>query len=92
MTDEIDILEQTISEYRDAKRIKNMNQELLHHLGDSIFYLLRHAERYNLNLPKKERLERMVEKANFLINEITDQPQSNINNNYREGNSTCFSK
>jgi len=92
MTDEIDILEQTISEYRDAKRIKNMNQELLQHLGDSIFYLLRHAERYNLNLPKKEELERMVEKANFLINEISDQPKGNRENISRGGNRTCFSK
>jgi hypothetical protein len=60
-------------------RHKNMNQELMQHLTGSIFYLLRYSEKYNVQLPKKEELINMLEKANFLIDEITYQPTLNTN-------------
>lgn len=72
MTDEIDIMQKALLEYKDAVRIKNMNQELLQHLGDSIFYLIKHSEKYNLPLPKKDELIRMVDRANYLIGQITE--------------------
>lgn len=92
MTDEIDVLRKTISEYEDAKRIKNMNEELLHHLSGSIFYLLKHTEKYSIPLPRKDELVRMLEKANFLIDEIIYQPTLNTSKNNREDNRTYQQK
>lgn len=83
MTTEIDITRQALSKYEDSVRMKNMNQELLQHLGDSIFYLIKHSEKYNLPLPKKEELIRMVDKANSLIDQITNQPTFDSQNNNR---------
>src|SRR5437899_11959165 len=72
MTDDVAILRKALSKYEDALRMKNMNRELLQHLTDSVFYLIKHAEKYNLPLPKKDELIRMVDKANFLIDQITE--------------------
>jgi len=85
-------MNRALLEYQDAKRIKNMNEELLRHLADSIFYLLKHAEKYNVSLPKKDELMRMLEKANFLIDEITYQPSLNTYKNNQEVNRTYVQK
>ena len=73
----IDILEQ----YKDALRLKNLNQELYNHLCASIFYLVKYSQKYNIPLPKREALLGMIEKADFIIDQfaIPQQPTGNTN-------------
>ena len=70
MTDEIDVLSKVLEEYKMSARMKNVSQELMQHLADSVFYLLRYSEKYNVPLPKKDELIRMVDKANSIIDQI----------------------
>lgn len=83
MINEIDILKETLIEYKKALRLKNMNQELIHHLHGSLFWLLRYSEKYSIPLPQKEALSSMIEKTDFLIDEIFDQPSKNRDKNNR---------
>ena len=92
MTNEIDVLRQTLEEYQKVLRLKNMNYELLEHLQGSLFWLFRYSEKYGIPIPKKEELMRMAKKADFLLDEIYDQPQGNKDNNYREVFSHKFNK
>lgn len=79
MTDEIDVLQLAIEEHKKAIKLKNMNQELMEHLTGSIFYLLKYSEKHGLPVSNRDGLLQMLEKANFLIDEITYQPIVNTN-------------
>jgi hypothetical protein len=70
MTDEIDIMRRTISEYDKAVRLKRINQELYDHLLGSLVWLFKYTEKYNIPLPKKEELYRLIKRAELLIDEI----------------------
>lgn len=81
MTDEIDVLKKAIFEHEKALQLKNINQELHSHLTGSIYWLMRYSEKYNMPLPKKDELLRMIEKSEFLIDEmktLADQPIDNM--------------
>jgi hypothetical protein len=73
--DEIGVLKNALREYEHAKHLKRMNQELYQHLTGSIYWLLKYSEKYNIPLPKKDELLRMVEKANFLIDQFIPPPK-----------------
>lgn len=90
MTDEIDIMHKALANYQTSVRMKNMNQQLLQHLGDSVFYLIKYTEKYNLPLPKKDELLRMVDKANSMIDQITESTNRGLTGekNYRRPNSS----
>jgi|SRR5437773_7651452 len=81
MTDETDVLRKALTCMEDAVRMKNMNQELMQHLTGSVFYLIRYSEKHDLPLPNKEALFQMLEKANFLIDQIV--PPTDPNNHTR---------
>jgi hypothetical protein len=70
VTDEIDILKKAIHEHEVALKMKNLNNELYEHLAGSIYYLLKYSEEYGIPLPKNDELRRMLERADFLIDEI----------------------
>lgn len=88
MTNETDVLKQTLEEYQKALRLKKMNNELLEHLKGSLFWIFRYSEKYGIPIPKKDELLRMAEKADFLLDEISDQPNGNSSHNNRRRNST----
>ena len=88
MTDDIDILEKALFEYRTAHRLTRINQELYEHLVGAIDYLLHYSEKYDLPLPKKSELLRMITRANSLICESQYQPKGNTNKINRKGDST----
>jgi hypothetical protein len=93
LTDEIDVLKKTILEHETALKLKNINVELHSHLTGSIYWLLKYSEKYNMPLPKKEELIRMLDKSEFFIDEMknmANQPTVNTNNNSREDNSTIL--
>ncbi|MEX0862698.1 hypothetical protein [Nitrosopumilus sp.] len=73
MTNDIDILCEVIEEYRQVNQLKKMNYELLSHLQGVYCWIFKYAEQNNIPLPKKEALLRMAEKADFLIDEITNR-------------------
>lgn len=86
MTNDIDVLEKTIEEYKEAIRIKRLNEGLLEHLLGTTHYLLKYSEKYGVFLPKKDELIRMMAKADFLIDEIeAHQPQGNTKKSTEEG-------
>ncbi len=70
MTSDVDLLRQAVNEYEKAVRVKNMNQELYDHLLGSIVYLLKYSEKYNVPLPQKDELCRMLNRAQSLIEGI----------------------
>ena len=79
---EVDVLKKALSEMDDAVKLKNMNEELMQHLSGSVYWLIKHSEKYDFQLPKKEELIRMVEKADFMIEQMTQKAdQSKSNNN-----------
>lgn len=71
MTDEMGIMNKALQEYENAKRLKNINQELYDQLAGSIYYLLKYSEKYNIPLPKKDELIRMVKKSHFLMDQFS---------------------
>jgi hypothetical protein len=89
--DEIDVLDKAIVEYKKARRLKNLNENLTMQLLGSIQYLLNYSQKYNIILPKKDDLLRMVENGYSLVQQLdSDQPIVNTNNNSREDNSTIL--
>lgn len=70
MTDEVDIMKQTLAQYDKAVRLKNVSEELFDHLLGSVIWLLNYSEKYSFPLPKKEEIHRMVKRAEFLVNEL----------------------
>lgn len=82
MTNEIDVLKKAIIEHEKALHLKKINEELYSHLTGSVFYLLKYSEKYNVPLPKKEEILRMLEKSEFLIDEMISfsQPKDNSKN------------
>ena len=79
MTNEFDVLKRTIFELERAAKMKNLNQDLLEHLNGSIQWMLSYSEKYNIPLPKKAELLRMVEKSNFLVEQITQKADQSTN-------------
>ena len=70
MTNDIDIIKKAIYQYDKALRIKSLNIELFEHLFGSVIWLQRYCEKYNIFLPKKDELERIIKKSEFLMDEI----------------------
>ena len=68
---EIEIFEEALSEYKNAHRLKQLNEQLSIHLHGSIYYLLKYSEKYNLPLPNKSELLRMIENADFIIDQFS---------------------
>ena len=92
---------------RQSRKIYKMNDDIAHHLLGSVVQLLKYGEKYSVKIPKKEQLEQILINTQFLLKEHskmvqefndtidyfnTDQPKGNIDNNYREGNSTRLIK
>jgi len=77
---EIDVLEETIEEYRKVKRLKKLNENLTEQLLGSIQYLIEYSEKYHFQLPKKTELLQMVENGYSLLQQLDpQQPKSNTN-------------
>ena len=70
---EIGIFEEALSEYKKAIRLKKLNEQLSIHLNDSIFYLLKYSEKYNLPLPNRSALLRMTENADYIIEQFVQE-------------------
>jgi len=80
MTDEIDVLKRAIIEHEKALHLKKINHELYSHLTGSIYWLLKYSEKYNMPLPKKEELLRMLEKSEFMIDRMISTANQSICN------------
>ncbi len=75
---EIDVMKKALADSDDAVKLKNMNEELMQHLSGSVYWLIKYSEKYNITLPKKEELIRMVEKADLMINQMTQRADPTI--------------
>jgi hypothetical protein len=73
---EIEIFEEALSEYKKAHRLKQLNELLSIHLHDSIYYLIKYSEKYDFPLPNKKNLLRMIENADYVIDQIVYQDPS----------------
>lgn len=90
MTNEFDVLKRALAEHETAIKIKNLNQELAEYLIGSAYEIIKYCEENNIPLSKKEQLLKMIEKANFRIENIIStatkrsfephQPTGNTNN------------
>lgn len=78
---EIGIFEEALSEYKKAHRLKKLNEQLSIHLNDSIYYLLKYSEKYNLPLPNKSALLRMIENADYIIDQFSPE-STNLNKSF----------
>ncbi len=70
---EIDVMKKALAEMDDAVKLKNMNEELMQHLSGSVYWLVKYSEKYCIPLPKKGELIRMVEKADSMIDQMTQR-------------------
>lgn len=89
MTNEIDILKKAIAEHEKALRLKDLNVELHSHLEGSIYWVLKYGEKYNIPIPKKDELMRMLEKSDNIINTIimaSKQPIDQVSEYQPNGN------
>jgi len=88
---------------RQQKKIYKMNDDIAHHLFGSIVQLLKYGEKYNIKIPKKEQLEKilintkpLLEEHSKMVQEFNntldyfnaDQPTGNTTNNYLGDNRT----
>jgi hypothetical protein len=78
MTNEVDIMEKTIAEYKQAVRLRRINQELYDHLLGSITWLLKYCEKYNVRLPQQEALYGLLKRAEFLIDETNNISKNTV--------------
>lgn len=85
-----EITNDILNQYKDALRLKKLNQELYNHLCASILHLLKYSQKYNIPLPKKDVLLGMIEKADFIVDQFADQPTVNTNNTSHEDNRTKY--
>jgi len=67
---DVDLLEKTLEEYKKARKLKQLNENLSIHLLGSIQYLLEYGKKYNMPIPKKEDLLRMIETGYDLVKEL----------------------
>ena len=67
---EFEAWQNLLNECHKIQRVKRLNQELYNMLGDSLFYLLRYAEKNNIALPNKDALMAMVDRIHGLMNTI----------------------
>jgi|APSaa5957512535_1039671.scaffolds.fasta_scaffold08481_12 hypothetical protein len=70
---EIDVMKKALAEMDDAVKLKKMNEELMQQLSGSVYWLIKYSEKYDISLPKKEELLRMVEKADSMIDKMTQR-------------------
>ena len=70
-----------------SDRIIRINEDLMIHLDSTIRWILHYCEKNNINPPNLDILNKSIQKTHEYLNP-SYQPQGNINNNYREGNST----
>ena len=73
MTNEIDLLQLTIREYKRSQRISKMNNELLLYLNGAIKQIFRYADKHSVPLENRDSLNEITEKANFLIDEMDEE-------------------
>ena len=86
---DIDFLRDVIKSHDLAIRTTRVNQELMEHLKGSVYYVFNYYEERNLEVPKKDQLIQLLEKANFLIDEITElkaQTSKLTRENYDDSN------
>jgi len=50
---------------RQQKKVYRMNNDITHHLVESIIQLLRYGEKYSIKIPKKEQLEQILINTQF---------------------------
>lgn len=96
--------ESQLAEYsRHLNKIHIINVGISEHLYGSVVYLLKHSEKYGIELPKKDELERilfntkpLLESYNNALADLeqtktlfnADQPTGNSYKNNLEGNNT----
>jgi len=89
MTNDIDVLKKALRHHDEALRLKKINEELYAHLTGSLYYLIKYSEKYQISLPEKDLLLRMVEKADYIIDRF-HQPKGNTEKIHRKGDRTIF--
>lgn len=57
-------------ELQEALQIKNINDELLEYLASSLNWLLHYASKYNINLPEKDRIYEVLERAMAIASKL----------------------
>lgn len=57
-------------EWKQVRRIKELNQELYDLLFSSILYIIEYSNKYSIPIPQKEALSRMANSIHNLIDEI----------------------
>jgi hypothetical protein len=61
-----------IEEWKQADRMKNLNQRLYDELGGAIMYILEYSKRNNIILPNRERLFNLVENIHSTVKEVRE--------------------
>ena len=73
MTDEIDILRESIKKYDNAICVKKLNENLYEHLTGSLYFILKYSEKHNIPLPNKDKLFDMVKKSDFIVEQFQER-------------------
>jgi hypothetical protein len=68
--DEYRVLQDALNTMRYALTVKRLNEELYDQLCNSILYLIRYSEKYNITLPNRASLLELVEKSRDRIDAI----------------------
>lgn len=70
---EFDLLVERLAvEWQKARRIEHLNQELYDQLGGTIIYILGYAKKSNIILPNEQTLNKMIDRASRLMDEINE--------------------
>jgi len=70
---EFDLLVERLAvEWQKVRRIEHLNQELYDQLGGTINYILGYAKKSNIILPNEQTLNKMIDRASRLMDEINE--------------------
>ena len=62
--------QEILDEWKKVDKLRRLNQRLYDYLGSSIIYLLEYSKRNDIVLPHKERLEKMIDESEYIIDQI----------------------
>jgi hypothetical protein len=67
---EFDAWHQILSQWKDVTRVKSLNQQLYDQLVGAIIFILKYAEKNAIALPNRDSLNRLLDNAEKIIDDI----------------------
>ena len=75
---EFEAWQKILDEWKKVDKVRRLNQRLYDYLGSCLIYLLEYSKRNDIVLPHKERIERMIDESEYIIDQINSATSPNF--------------